>query len=108
MEGGFPADELSGDVFLKTIPWGEVPQRTWLRVIELRAVETPITGSHILSLLGRNGASIAVWATRGMIRKIRGYEERREGLKHIYLKYNGMKKSTIHSAMYHDFVLIMY
>ena len=116
----FPDDDDEGDVrkvVQDAIPWKEVPQKTWLRLIyKFINIETRYGPATILELQKRDGTLLKAWTTNLIASAIAKKEEEEEAhqetnsdrRRRIYIKSMGMVESKKNKTMYFDFQLKLF
>ena len=114
----FPDDDDEGDVrkvVQDAIPWKEVPQKTWLRVIyKFINIETRYGPATILELQKRDGTLLKAWTTNLIASAIAKKEEEAhqetnsDRRRRIYIKSMGMVESKKNKTMYFDFQLKLF
>ena len=114
----FPDDDDEGDVrkvVQDAIPWKEVPQKTWLRLIyKFINIETRYGPGTILELQKRDGTLLKAWTTNLIASAIAKKEEEAhqetnsDRRRRIYIKSMGMVESKKNKTMYFDFQLKLF
>ena len=114
----FPDDDDEGDVrkvVQDAIPWKEVPQKTWLRLIyKFINIETRYGPATILELQKRDGTLLKAWTTNLIASAIAKKEEEAhqetnsDRRRRIYIKSMGMVESKKNKTMYFDFQLKLF
>ena len=112
----FPADEEAA-AESEVIPWREVAQNTWLRIMHQQDVNMEYGAVKILHLLHRDGTACKAWSTTIISKEIDDLQRKREEQKkvenlppaYLYIKSLGKRASKSNPARsYFDFKLMYF
>ena len=96
---GFPDDDDNEE---QTLQWREVPQHTWLRIVDRRKIIMEDRVATILTLLRRDGKTYTAWTTgiiaKGIEKKIQAQQTEEDRPEKLYIRSLGKTNSKINPA----------
>ena len=113
----FPADEQAAEPRREddeVMPWRELPQNTWLRIVNQQDVNMEYGVVKILHLLNRDGSTYKAWSTVIISKEIGDLQRKREEQKnlppaHLYVKCLGKRVSKSNpTRSYFNFKLMYF